>query len=333
MTEAATENPVVQEDLEQFISTFGRLRSELQRVMVGQGELIEHVLTAFVIGEHVLLEGVPGLGKTLLVKTLSDVADISFGRIQFTPDLMPADIVGTNMLAEGDDGKRSFEFQPGPIFHNIVLADEINRATPKTQSALLQAMQERIVTVGSETHTLAPPFLVLATQNPLENEGTYPLPEAQLDRFVFKLLVEYPTFDDMEEILRRTTDKELPELDTVCHGEDLLKMRQTARKILVADAVRKQVIQLVMGTHPDNEFAADSVKRYVRCGASPRAAQAIINSAKVYALLDQRVHVAWEDVVRVARPVLRHRMLLNFEAQANGVPADTVLDELIATVA
>ncbi len=319
----------LKEDLEALRATFQQLRDEVRNAVVGQEEVVEDVLIALLAGEHVLLEGVPGLGKTLLVKTLSQVAHIKFGRIQFTPDLMPADITGTTIVAEDHQGKREFVFQPGPIFANIVLADEINRATPKTQSALLEAMQERSVTTGGKTHSLAEPFLVLATQNPLEMEGTYPLPEAQLDRFFFKLLVEYPSADELKTILDLTTEDSKPKVNQVCGPDELMKMKHAARQIPVAGEVMKQVVNLVLATHPDSEHATPEVKQYVRYGASPRGGQALVLGAKLKAVLDGRFNVSWEDVAGLAKQALRHRIMLNFEGQANNVSADYVLDSLV----
>jgi MoxR-like ATPase len=316
-------------EYETLRSTFQRLREEMRRVVVGQDQIVEDVLIALVAGEHVLLEGVPGLGKTLMVRTLSRVAHISFGRIQFTPDLMPADITGTTIVMEDPQGHRAFSFQPGPVFANVVLADEINRATPKTQSALLEAMQERSVTIAGETHRLPEPFLVLATQNPLEMEGTYPLPEAQLDRFFFKLQVEYPSADELKRILALTTEDALPEVRQCCAPEDLLRMRHAARQIPVADEVMKQVVRLVMATHPDHPDATAEVRQYVRYGASPRGGQALILGAKLKAVLDSRFNVSWEDVSGLVKQALRHRILLNFEGQANNVRADDVLESLV----
>jgi MoxR-like ATPase len=317
----------LQSDLEELQKTFQQLRDEVERIIVGHEDVVEDVLIALLIGEHVLLEGVPGLGKTLLVRTLSQVADISFGRIQFTPDLMPADITGTNIVLDGDGG-RQFALQKGPLFANIVLADEINRATPKTQSALLEAMQERSVTIAGETHKLIEPFLVLATQNPLEMEGTYPLPEAQLDRFFYKLLVEYPSTDELHGILKRTTEDDLPTIKQICTPDQLNNMKRTVRQIPVAEEVMKQVVQLVLATHPESEITTESVRQYVRYGSSPRGGQALIQGAKLKAVLDGRYHVAWQDIAALLKPSLRHRIMLNFEGQANNVSPDRILDDL-----
>jgi MoxR-like ATPase len=293
--------------------------------------VVEQTLFALIAGGHVLVEGVPGLGKTLLVRTLADALHLKFQRVQFTPDLMPADIIGTNVVLEDTSGRRNFQFEPGPVFANIVLADEINRATPKTQSALLEAMQEKSVTVAGQTHRLDPPFFVMATQNPLEMEGTYPLPEAQLDRFFFKLLVRYPTAEDLETILDRTTEATEPRAEAVFDGGRILEMRRAARQIPIADEVRRYAIALVLGTHPENELAGDAVRRYVRYGSSPRGAQVLILAGKIKAILDERFHVAREDLREVAHAALRHRLILNFEGQAENVQTDDVIDDLLRT--
>lgn len=320
------------QDLEVFRSDFKSLKDEISKVIVGQSEILDDTLLALVAGGHVLLEGVPGLGKTLTVRTLADALDLGFQRIQFTPDLMPADLIGTNIVAEGPDGKQVFEFQKGPLFANVILADEINRATPKTQSALLESMQEHSVTVAGTTHVLDEPFFVLATQNPLEMEGTYPLPEAQLDRFFCKLLVKYPAFNELETILDRTTESENPSASPVLNGERILAMARLARTIPIADDVRRYGIAMVLATHPDHELVADATKKYVRYGASPRGIQALILGAKIRAILDERFHVAREDLRAMAKPVLRHRLILNFEGQAEGVSTDDVIDELLQNV-
>ncbi len=323
----------LKERLDGFRRDFAKLRAEVGKVIVGQREIIDGTLIALIAGGHVLLEGVPGLGKTLLVRTLADCLQVEFSRVQFTPDLMPADLIGTNVMLESGDGSRRFQFQRGPIFSNIVLADEINRATPKTQSALLEAMQEHCVTVAGETHRLPEPFLVLATQNPLEMEGTYPLPEAQLDRFFVKLDVKYPSAADMASILDRTTSTDDPQATGITSGAQIMEMRKLARQIPIADPIRDAAIQMVLGTHPDNAGAPDGVKRYVRYGSSPRGAQAMILYAKVLAILDERVHVAREDLRAAAVPTLGHRLILNFAGQAEHVSAQRIIDEIITRTA
>ncbi len=315
-------------DAAQFRDLFCRIQTELQKRIVGQGEILEGVLTALFVGGHVLLEGVPGLGKTMLVRTLGEVTGLKFSRVQFTPDLMPSDIVGTNLIA-GEES-RAFKFQPGPIFANLVLADEINRATPKTQSALLEAMQEHHVTVGGTQHPLAEPFLVLATQNPLEMEGTYPLPEAQLDRFLFKLKVAYPNAAELHTILDRTTAGEDAALAAVSgDAAELLRWRAFTRQVPLAREVQERAVEIVLATHPDNPAASPKAKRFVRYGASPRGAQALILAGKIFALLDGRYHVSKADLEKAALPALRHRVILNFEGEAEGVTTDEVVSEII----
>ncbi len=316
----------------EFRDNFARVRGEVGKVIVGQQDIIDGVLICLLCSGHVLLEGVPGLGKTLLVRTLAQALDLSFARIQFTPDLMPADITGTNLLTE-EAGRRAFQFQPGPLFGNIVLADEINRATPKTQSAMLEAMQEHSVTVSGTQYRLQEPFFVLATQNPIEMEGTYPLPEAQLDRFLFKLIVPSPTFAQLSAILDRTTGTEVSTVTKTLSGATILAMRQVAREVPIASPVREYAVRLVLATQPQSEGALPSVTRFVRFGASPRGAQALVLAAKVRALLDGRYNVAYEDIAGVAPAALRHRVLLNYEAQAEGVTADIVLREILAKTA
>ena len=322
----------VKRQLEQFRDDFEALRREVRKVIVGHEEIVDGTLTALIAGGHVLLEGVPGLGKTLLVRTLADALHLKFQRIQFTPDLMPADVIGTNVVLESPEGGRKFEFQPGPLFSNLVLADEINRATPKTQSALLEAMQERSVTVAGKTHGLVRPFFVMATQNPLEMEGTYPLPEAQLDRFFFKLLVTFPSAEEMEAILDRTTEGVDPKAEPVFDGKRIVELSQLARQIPIAAELRRHAIALVMGTHPENESAPEMTRRYVRYGSSPRGAQALILAAKIRAILDHRYHVAREDIRETARPALRHRLILNFEGQAENVKADDIIDSILEAI-
>jgi MoxR-like ATPase len=317
----------------QFREVAARIEAEVGKYIVGQREVIRHTLICLIAEGHALLEGVPGLGKTMLVRTLAKVLDLKFARIQFTPDLMPADIVGTDILEEVEDRRREFRFQPGPVFANLLLADEINRATPKTQSALLEAMQERTVTVANRSYRLEPPFLVLATQNPIEMEGTYPLPEAQLDRFLFKVNIEYPSSSELIEILNRTTGDVEPEVSVVADGATVLAMGALARQVPVASPVADYAARLVIATHPEGDLAPEMVRKYVRYGSSPRGAQAIILGGKVTALLASRYNVAFEDLRAVAVAALRHRLLLNFEGQAEGISADEVVAEVVKEVA
>jgi MoxR-like ATPase len=327
MTDTAT--PM---DVARFRAIARSIESEVARVMVAQDEIVRQVLICVLSGGHALIEGVPGLGKTRLVRTLAATLDLEFSRIQFTPDLMPADITGTNILMEDQHGRRQFAFQPGPVFANFVLADEINRATPKTQSALLEAMQDRTVSIATTVHALAAPFFVLATQNPLEMEGTYPLPEAQLDRFFFKLIVPYPSAEDLTEILRRTTTNLEPAVNRVADGKAILAMGQLARDVPVASHVMDFVVRLTMATHPDNPSAPQVVRDYVQVGVSPRGAQAIVLGAKIRSLLEDRLNVSIEDVLEITKPALRHRMILNFNAIADRVQADDILDRLLAVI-
>lgn len=322
----------LKQQLDDFRTDFHRLRSEISKVIVGQQEILDDTLISLIAGGHVLLEGVPGLGKTLTVRTLANALHLEFHRIQFTPDLMPADLIGTQIIAETTDGRKVFEFQKGPLFTNVLLADEINRATPKTQSALLEAMQEHSVTVAGVTHMLSEPFFVMATQNPLEMEGTYPLPEAQLDRFFVKLLVRYPNVRDLETILDRTTENLKPQAEAVLNGSRILEMAQLSRMIPIADDVRRYGIALVVATHPDHELASAAAKKYVRYGSSPRGLQALVLGAKIRAILDSRYHVAREDLRIMALPVLRHRLILNFEGQAEGISADDVIQKMLTDV-
>lgn len=315
--------------LEAFQATARAIEHEIGRVIVGQADIVRNVLTALIAGGHVLLEGVPGLGKTLLIRTLSETLDLRFNRIQFTPDLMPADIIGTEILEEAQQGGRRLRFQPGPVFVNLLLADEINRATPKTQSALLEAMQEQTVTIGGHSRPLERPFFVLATQNPLEMEGTYPLPEAQLDRFFFKLNVGFPTMGELVEILNRTTSESQPHASVAASGEALLQMGRLARQLPAASHVNEYVARLLLLTHPDQPDAPEVVRRYVRYGASPRGAQAIMLGAKVSALFSGRYNVAFSDIRAVVYPALRHRLILNFEGEAEGVTADQVIKAVL----
>jgi len=316
--------------VEEFKASFTRVRDEMMKMIVGQKDIVEGVLVAFFAGGHVLLEGVPGLGKTMLVRTLAEAVNLKFARVQFTPDLMPADIVGTNIITEAKHGRKEFTFQPGPVFANILLADEINRATPKTQSALLEAMQEQHVTVGGTQHPLPPPFLVLATQNPLEMEGTYPLPEAQLDRFFFKLKVLFPTADDLHTILDRTTTGESPVVSKVLGDPaEVMALREVVRQVPMAKEIQARAVDLVLATHPDNERAPSLTKKYVRYGASPRGAQALILAAKIHALLDSRYHVSRADIDQAAPAALRHRIILNFEGEAEGTSTDEVIGEIL----
>ena len=324
----------VAQSIELFRERFIRITQEVGRRIVGHEEVVTQTVTSLLAGGHVLLEGIPGVGKTSLVHTLADVLHLKFSRIQFTPDLMPADIVGTNIVQEHPHGSGTFfEFQPGPIFANVVLADEINRATPKTQSALLEAMQDVSVSVGKTTYRLEEPFLVLATQNPLEMEGTYPLPEAQLDRFFFKLKVMYPPEEQMHQILDRTTQDADTVVTRVVDGPEILEMRHIGRSVPIARPVQGYAVRLTLATHPHSPYAMPLVKRYVRYGASPRAAQAIVLAAKIHALTHGRAFVSVDDVRAVALPALRHRVLLNFEGEADEVDPDTIVSELLVSVA
>lgn len=320
-----------EEILQGMIEKVKSCEEEIGKGIIGQRDIIRQVLLAILSDGNVLLEGVPGLGKTELVKAVSKVLSTSFSRIQFTPDLMPADVTGTNLIIK-EEGNNVFQFEPGPVFANIVLADEINRATPKTQSALLEAMQEKTVTVGKTTYELPKPFMVLATQNPIENEGTYPLPEAQLDRFLFKLLVEFPSKEELKEIMDITVTNQKTELTPVMNGEDIVEIRTVIRDMPIADAVMDYALSLVVATHPEHPDAPETTKKYVQNGASPRAAQAIIKTAKARAFMEGRYNVAFEDIRFVAYPALRHRLALNFEAISDGVTADTVMKEIIDAI-
>jgi len=320
------------EQIGKFREVYNSLREEIGKVIVGQDAIVDGTLNALFANGHVLLEGVPGLGKTLLVRTLSQVLDLSFNRIQFTPDLMPADVLGTNMVHETDDGKRAFEFHHGPIFAHLVLADEINRATPKTQSAMLEAMQERSVTIGGEIRKLDLPFFVLATQNPIDQEGTYPLPEAQLDRFFYKLLVDYPTAGELSEIVTRTTEGTKVEVSKVVNGATLIELQQLVQQVPVASHVKDYAVRLILATHPNTETALEITNQFLKFGSSPRGAQALLLGAKVRALTEGRFNVSFDDVAEVALPALRHRLIVNFEAEAEGVTTDLVLQKIMAGV-
>ena len=319
--------------LEQFSETVQAIEREVKRVIVGQNDVVRSVLICILSGRHALLEGVPGLGKTMLIRTMADALELKFSRIQFTPDMQPADITGTDILEESEDGRTKVRrFQPGPVFANLLLADEINRATPKTQSALLEAMQERTVTVANRSYPLEAPFFVLATQNPLEMEGTYPLPEAQLDRFMFKVNVEYPTVDELIAIIDRTTGAETPEASKVADGKQVMALGQLALNTPIARHVNEYVARLIVATHPDDSSAPEPVKKYVRYGASPRGAQALILGGKIHALLEGRFNVAFEDIQAIAAPSLRHRILLNFEGLAEGIQPDAVIRDVIKSL-
>jgi MoxR-like ATPase len=313
-----------------FRRKFDSLRSEIGKVIVGHEDIVDNVLICLFCGGHVLLEGVPGLGKTLLVRTLSSVFSLEFRRIQFTPDLMPADIIGTNIvMEEKGTGRRQFEFQQGPIFGQIILADEINRATPKTQSAMLEAMQEHSVTSGGQVRKLPEPFMVLATQNPIEQEGTYPLPEAQLDRFFFKVLVPYSDRRELRAIIDRTTTGADPQAESVLDAEQIMQAQDLVRHVVIAEHVQDYAIRVVLATHPQGEFAAETTNRFVRFGSSPRAVQSLVLSGKVRAMLDERYHVSFSDIESSVLPAMRHRILLNFEGQAEGITTDDVLKQVL----
>ena len=315
-----------------FRETYATLRAEIGKVIVGHEPIVDGTLIAVFAGGHVLLEGVPGLGKTLLVRTLGEVLDLSFSRIQFTPDLMPADILGTNLVMETPDGRRVFEFQKGPVFAHLILADEINRATPKTQSAMLEAMQEKQVTAGGELRRLAEPFFVLATQNPIDQEGTYPLPEAQLDRFMFKILVGYPSFDEELAIAENTTSGEAPTLEPLLDRAEIINLQRIVRKVLVGRSISAYAVSLVRATRPGSPEAPDYVNKYLTWGAGTRACQALLLGAKAHALLDGRVHVSTDDIRYVAPPVMRHRLVTSFTAESDGVTADHIVEKLFDTV-
>jgi MoxR-like ATPase len=327
-----TDAPVTDIHVEEFSRIVRAIEAEVGRVIVGQREIVRGVLICVLASRHALLEGVPGLGKTMLIRALADALDLKFARIQFTPDLMPADITGTDILEEDESGRKVKLFQPGPVFANLILADEINRATPKTQSALLEAMQEQTVTVANRSYRLEPPFFVLATQNPLEMEGTYPLPEAQLDRFMFKVHVAYPSAAELVSILDRTTGAEIPAARKVADGRQIIAMGKLALNTPVASHVSEYVARLIVATHPEDDSAPPMVKNFVRYGASPRGAQALIIGGKINALLEGRYNVSFNDIQAVAAPALRHRLLLNFEGLAEGISADDVIAELLKQV-
>ena len=329
MTDLLTANASI---VDRATGELDRVRAEIGKVIVGQRDVVDGVLICLIAGGHVLLEGVPGLGKTTLLRTLARVLDLEYSRIQFTPDLMPGDIVGSMVMDHDDRGHKSLRFQPGPIFANLVLADEINRGTPKTQSALLEAMQERTVTSGTATYSLDTPFLVMATQNPIEMEGTYPLPEAQLDRFLMKILVTYPSRDDLSRIVEVTTRSAEPDIRQVMDREQVAALRATCRQVIVAPHVQDYAIELVMATQPGASAAAPETNRYVRYGSSPRGAQALIECGRVLAIMRGRIHLSMEDVLSVAPAVLRHRIILNFDAHADGETPETILQRIFNTV-
>lgn len=326
-----TQTLSLEDAAKKFSSDYEKLRTEIAKAVVGHDDIVEGVLVCLFAGGHALLEGVPGLGKTLLIRTLSDALDLDFSRIQFTPDLMPADITGTTVVVESDSG-RDFEFRQGPLFAQMVLADEINRATPKTQSALLEAMQEKTVTVGGETHRLKKPFFVMATQNPIEQEGTYPLPEAQLDRFFYKLHVGYSGRKELMEIIDKTTSGASPHVQRVLDTETILSYQSVIREVAISNDVQDYAVRLVLSTHPDEHFASPQVKSFFRFGASPRAAQTLVLAGKVHALLDGRTEVNVEDIRKSVLPTLRHRCILNFEADAEAISCDDILVNLIETL-
>jgi MoxR-like ATPase len=329
----STSTVAVDRQVEQFRENFRIVRDEVSRVIVGNDRNIVGIMTCLLARGHVLLEGIPGIGKTKLVQTLADVLHLKFSRIQFTPDLMPGDIIGTTVVREDESGRKHMQFQRGPIFANLVLADEINRATPKTQSALLEAMQENSVSAGGQTHPLEQPFFVLATMNPLEMEGTYMLPEAQLDRFFFKLKMGFPPADALHDIIERTTRAQDPVVERVLGQGQILEMRDTVRSVPVARPIQQYAIDLTLATHPESERATEMTRRYVRFGSSPRGTQALILGAKVNALLADRLHVACDDIRAVALDALRHRILLNFDAEADKIDADAILSDVLNRVA
>ena len=322
----------MKEKAETIKNTYNLMNVELSKVIVGQQDVLKNLFVCLLCGGHALIEGVPGLGKTLIVKSLSQLLDLKYSRIQFTPDLMPADILGTNIVKEDERGNRSFEFYKGPIFGQLILADEINRASPKTQSALLEAMQEERITVFGTEYVLTPPFMVLATQNPIEMEGTYPLPEAQIDRFFFKLKITYPDSDELREIIDKTTQDYHPELQKVMHADSVLEMREVVKQVPLAEHVKTYAIRLVLATHPDNKFAVQKTKNYVLYGASPRGVQSLILAGKVSALLDGRYNVSIDDIKTIAKSSLRHRIVLNIKGEAEGIDEDTIIEDIIESI-
>lgn len=320
---------VTEKEIIDFKNKVNDIKNEISKAIIGQQDIIEQVIIAILCEGNVLLEGVPGLGKTQLVKTIGRVLDLDFSRIQFTPDLMPADVVGTNIITHDDNGLSKFTFQRGPIFSNIVLADEVNRATPKTQSAMLEAMQEKTVTVGNATYSLNKPFFVLATQNPIEMEGTYPLPEAQMDRFLFKLDVKFPKLDELSQIVNMTTSIKENELSRVTNGEEIIRMADVAKNIPIAKPVMDYAMKLILSTHPESDGSPEITKKYIRYGSSPRGAQGIIKAARVKALIEGRYNVSFDDIKYAAYPVLRHRVILNFEAISDNINSDMIIEELL----
>src|SRR2546425_1939830 len=321
-----------EQQIQSFRDAYAALQNEIGKVIVGHTAIVENTLIALFGGGHVLLEGVPGLGKTLLIRTLGEVLDMPFNRIQFTPDLMPADILGTNIVMETDAGRREFQFQRGPIFAHLILADEINRATPKTQSAMLEAMQEKQVTAGGELRKLVEPFFVMATQNPIDQEGTYPLPEAQLDRFFFKILVGYPSAADLNEVINRTTTGARAEVNKVLDRDNLIALMQLVREVPVASHVKDYAVRLVLATHPKSETAAPISNQYLRFGSSPRGGQTLLLAGKVRALTDGRFNVSFDDIEAVAAAAMRHRLILNFEAEAEGITTDHIITQVLQDV-
>ncbi len=327
---ASAIDPNVQKACDEFRHKYAAVRGEIAKAIVGHDEIVDGVLTCLFVGGHALLEGVPGLGKTYLIRSMAQALNLEFSRIQFTPDLMPADIIGTNIIMEDkQSGRREFQFQRGPLFAQMVLADEINRATPKTQSAMLEAMQEHQVTTGGTEHKLAEPFFVMATQNPIEQEGTYPLPEAQLDRFFYKLVIRYSNREELKEILNRTTTGHKPKIEAIMTGEEIVGAQNLVQRVVMAPHVQDYAVRCTMATHPNGEFATEMATKYVRWGASPRGAQAITLAAKVQALLEGRFNTSFADVQKVFVPAMRHRLMLNFEGEAEGIDPDDVLADIL----